>query len=680
MMAYPMLVHAKFWQWGPYRRAEKRRVVNDIIGQSHLGQSDLQELLDDIIDIIEDRDRAQYELLEERGLSRVRRRAEMNQRLAKEAAHTQVAELQRQVDELRAESRASRLAVPVSHWGGGEDGFYTSSLTRWDLAYWEKKGAWWVVTWEMPEKRRVVSNRQGRKGNRGIASEGKREKKKRRGMSAITPAEWAAGGPQLLARIAEIARQNIAEERRLAAELATYDSVSLLQLYREREHFHAEYVKWKEQYHLDSQRIDQLAKTLDIAKSNQVGYVSDSGGVDGPKGTPAHLLICLLVGPQKQTKEVKNENAALRAKLADLEEQLLARSTASGSPASPSCSPAASPPPPSPCPSPSACPPQLAPIEAHKGVQASPVTSDAAVDHEPASLGAMATQTELVSKDQGVATVEVHIRERGVDTRGLLTKATKHARPLNNSGVQVERLVHLCLTCQRRDMNDCHLKAQLKNVRVKSLASALIMVETHIAEFDELFAPSDDLLRTVSELRASIDEAKDDILEYCSLNNDPCPTLKEALHNVKSDGFVVLEARHSDGFVKSALDYFNAFSSACHKARQQLPILITKIKEVEGPATEKAKEFNNSKNITTFDTDNQVCAVWANIFSIKKLLTLAADTLQKAAAGTQELTLEAHAALLRDQDSKEEIKVAIPEGDTQTTTQGSDERRKANAR
>ncbi|CEM35672.1 unnamed protein product [Vitrella brassicaformis CCMP3155] len=42
-----------------------------------------------------------------------------------------------------------------------------------------------------------------------------------------------------------------------------------------------------------------------------------------------------------------------------------------------------------------------------------------------------------------------------------------HPRVTNinpHTGQQFQlQLVHLCLTCQRRDMNDCHLKAQLKN-------------------------------------------------------------------------------------------------------------------------------------------------------------------------------------------------------------------------
>ncbi|CEM35098.1 unnamed protein product [Vitrella brassicaformis CCMP3155] len=46
---------------------------------------------------------------------------------------------------------SSRLFVPVSYWGEGEDGIYASSLTQWDLAHWERKGAWWLVAWEAPE-------------------------------------------------------------------------------------------------------------------------------------------------------------------------------------------------------------------------------------------------------------------------------------------------------------------------------------------------------------------------------------------------------------------------------------------------------------------------------------------------------------------------------------------------
>ncbi|CEM35631.1 unnamed protein product [Vitrella brassicaformis CCMP3155] len=35
-----------------------------------------------------------------------------------------------------------------SLWGGGEDGLYVSKLTKWEVAYWQRQGNSWLVSWE----------------------------------------------------------------------------------------------------------------------------------------------------------------------------------------------------------------------------------------------------------------------------------------------------------------------------------------------------------------------------------------------------------------------------------------------------------------------------------------------------------------------------------------------------
>ncbi|CEM00837.1 unnamed protein product [Vitrella brassicaformis CCMP3155] len=44
------------------------------------------------------------------------------------------------------------LVVPVSTWGEGDNGWYASALTQWDIAHWERDGRLWMVTWAPPKE------------------------------------------------------------------------------------------------------------------------------------------------------------------------------------------------------------------------------------------------------------------------------------------------------------------------------------------------------------------------------------------------------------------------------------------------------------------------------------------------------------------------------------------------
>ncbi|CEM33096.1 unnamed protein product [Vitrella brassicaformis CCMP3155] len=187
---------------------------------------------------------------------------------------------------------------------------------------------------------------------------------------------------EFLDKTEEIARQEIEKRLQFAADLAKYDAIQLLQLYSEREHLQAECEWLQARCKYDSERIDALRNNMEIAKSNQA------------------KLVKAVVAARKQTKEVESEIAALRAKIAELQEQL-ARSTASPPP--PSLAPS------SPSPQPHSL--QDAGVQAHphgkaNGMQVHPHVveggTSTAVGDQSASLCAMETKTEVASKEQGV--------------------------------------------------------------------------------------------------------------------------------------------------------------------------------------------------------------------------------------------------------------------------------------
>ncbi|CEL97916.1 unnamed protein product, partial [Vitrella brassicaformis CCMP3155] len=63
-----------------------------------------------------------------------------------------------------------RLKASVADWGEGETGYYASPLTQWDTAFWERRGAEWVVTCKQPAEDVGCCVRAARGVARGVRS------------------------------------------------------------------------------------------------------------------------------------------------------------------------------------------------------------------------------------------------------------------------------------------------------------------------------------------------------------------------------------------------------------------------------------------------------------------------------------------------------------------------------